>query len=253
MFVEVNGRLMNTAAFGAGPRTLLTFGTWVFGWEAWQCQLELLSRSWQTLAFDQRGCGESSAEPADITLDNLVDDIFGVMDACAVSRSVLAVESSSAIIGLHAVLQRPERFDGLILAAGTPALPAEAGDDQPGTPQELQAALSSFIAACIPAPEHAHLRRWLEHISSRCAPAQAAQLMRAVAGHNLTARLTDVAVPTLVMHGSSDAIVPVDIARDMAARIPHSQLYIIDGGDHVPIISRPREVASRIDAFLHAL
>ena len=59
MFVDVNGRRFNTAAFGTGLRTFLTFGTWVFGWEAWQCRLELLSRAWRTVAFDQRGCGDS--------------------------------------------------------------------------------------------------------------------------------------------------------------------------------------------------
>jgi hypothetical protein len=39
------------AAFGAGRRALLTFGTWAFGWEAWQCQLELLSSEWRTVAM----------------------------------------------------------------------------------------------------------------------------------------------------------------------------------------------------------
>jgi pimeloyl-ACP methyl ester carboxylesterase len=189
MFVDVSGRLFNAASFGIGPRTFLTFGTWVFGWEAWQCQLELLSRSWHTLAFDHRGCGETDAEPQEITLDALVDDVFGVMDALDVQRCVLAVESSSTIIALHAVLQHPDRFDGLVLVAGTPALPANAEDAALLTTAEHHAMLHSFIAACVPDPRHAHLRRWLQSISSRSSIEAAAQLYDCVAGQDLISRL----------------------------------------------------------------
>jgi pimeloyl-ACP methyl ester carboxylesterase len=253
MFVEISGRLINTASFGAGPRTFLTFGTWVFGWEAWQCQLELLSRSWRTVAFDHRGCGETVAEPDEISLEALVSDIFGVMDALNVQRCVLAVESSSTIIALHAVLQHPERFDGLILVAGVPSVPASSDDLAPRTEAELRETIEMFIAACVPAPGHGHLRRWLHTISSRCSPLQAAHLSHCVAGQDLTPRLADVGVPTLLIHGAADAIVPVSSAQLMAASIPHSRLLILEDSDHVPIMTRPVEVATAIDAFMHEL
>jgi pimeloyl-ACP methyl ester carboxylesterase len=253
MFVEVNGRLFNTASFGMGLRTFLTFGTWVFGWEAWQCQIELLSRSWRTVAFDHRGCGETVAEPHEITLEALVGDIFGVMEALDIQRCVLAVESSSTIIALHAVLQHPERFDSLILVAGVPALPASAADTAPHTVAELDATLQSFIAACVPAPYHVHLRRWLQNISRRCPAEQAAQLSQCVAGQDLTSQLADVAVPTLLIHGAADAIVPVSIAHLMAAHIPQNRLLVLADGDHVPILTQPVEVAAAIDAFMRQL
>jgi pimeloyl-ACP methyl ester carboxylesterase len=205
------------------------------------------------VAFDHRGCGETAAELYEITLDALVDDIFGVMDALEVQRCVLAVESSSTIIALHAVLKHPERFDGLILVAGTPALPANAGDAAPLTAAEHHAMLESFITACVPDSRHAHLRRWLQNISHRCSVEAAAQLYDCVAGQDLTSRLADVTVPTLLIHGAADAIVPVNSAQLMAAHIPKSRLLILEDGDHVPIMTQPIEVAAAIDAFMREL
>jgi pimeloyl-ACP methyl ester carboxylesterase len=250
MFIRVGNQLVNTVSFGAGPRTLLTFGTWVFGWEAWQCQLELLSRSWHAVAFDHRGCGETVASAESITLDALVKDIFGVMDALSIGRTVLAVESSSAIIALRAVLEQPERFTGLVLVAGTPSLPSQDPATLPRTEAELRTLLDGFIGVCVPAPDHQHLRRWLSNISQRCSLEQANRLSLCVAGQDLTPRLREVQVPTLLIHGSADAVVPVGIAQAMAAELPRNQLAILPESDHVPIITRPEEVAQLIDGFV---
>jgi pimeloyl-ACP methyl ester carboxylesterase len=56
-------------------------------------------------------------------------------------------------------------------------------------------------------------------------------------------------VPTLVIHGSRDAIVPLPVGTATAAAIPGAALVVIAGAGHVPTMTRPTQVAAAIDAW----
>jgi pimeloyl-ACP methyl ester carboxylesterase len=62
-------------------------------------------------------------------------------------------------------------------------------------------------------------------------------------------RLAAVAVPTLVIHGSDDKIVPLEGGRALAAGIPNSTLVIVEGAGHVPTLTFPLQVADAINSF----
>ena len=62
-----------------------------------------------------------------------------------------------------------------------------------------------------------------------------------------------IAVPTLVIHGKSDSVVPFEQANRLAGRVPDARLLAIDGGEHVSIFTHRNEVRSTIDAFLSPL
>jgi 3-oxoadipate enol-lactonase len=57
--------------------------------------------------------------------------------------------------------------------------------------------------------------------------------LAAVMSHNTEARLGRVAVPTLVVHGDEDLVVPVENGRRLAARIPRARLVILPGIGHL--------------------
>lgn len=60
--------------------------------------------------------------------------------------------------------------------------------------------------------------------------------------------LEEIQVPTLVIHGTADAIVPVGIGEWMAATIPDAVFVPIDGAGHVPTLTRPHAVVAAIEA-----
>jgi pimeloyl-ACP methyl ester carboxylesterase len=60
--------------------------------------------------------------------------------------------------------------------------------------------------------------------------------------------LSRISVPTLVMHGSADVIVPPELGRQVAHEIPDAQFLLIEGAGHVPTITRPLEVVEAIRA-----
>ena len=66
--------------------------------------------------------------------------------------------------------------------------------------------------------------------------------------------LKDIAVPTLVVHGTKDPLVPFEEhGKRLATEIPGAQLLAAEGGEHVTIFTHRREVQSRVSAFLQEL
>jgi pimeloyl-ACP methyl ester carboxylesterase len=54
-------------------------------------------------------------------------------------------------------------------------------------------------------------------------------------------------VPTLIIHGELDAIIPLAVAETTARAIPDSKLVVIPGAGHVPAMTRPEEVVAAIN------
>ena len=65
--------------------------------------------------------------------------------------------------------------------------------------------------------------------------------------------LADIRVPTLVVHGTADAAVPIDHARFLADRVAHAQMHIIKGADHMMPVSHQEEVVRVITEFIDGL
>lgn len=251
VFIEINGRLTRVMDFGQGDRTLVTHGGWTGNWELWEQQAEALAKQgWRVIAYDHRGSGvtDTSDGAASISLDSMVDDLFAVMDALGIERCVVAGESMGTTIALLAVLRCPERFDGLVLVAGSgvwrrvSTMPFLAG-----LTIAYRLTLRVFAAIAIPERDvRRYVRRWALSILRQARPRAARKLVAVITGHDLRPRLAEVDVPTLVVHGTRDLIVLPRDGRALAAAIPRAQLVMIEGAGHVPTMTRPAEVSEAI-------
>jgi sigma-B regulation protein RsbQ len=248
MFIVVNEKQINTVSFGKGRRTFLAHGGWVANWEVWQQPFELMSESWRCVSYDHRGAGESPVPPHTITPEILVDDLFAVMDALEVERCVLGGESAGAFIALMAALRQPERFEGLVLIGGTSSITAETVKALvDGSRTDYPTTIKNFANACVPESNSAHIRRWIRDILLRAEPESAARMLESAYEREFKLALTDIAIPTLVIHGSDDVIVPMEVGKYIANAIPDAELLILEGVGHVPTMTRPKEVVAAIE------
>lgn len=251
MCLDINNRKVFSLSYGAGPRIFLAHGGWVGDSELWLQPLEILSQSWRAVTYDHRGTGLTTSVPNDITYQGLVDDLFAVMDALRIEKCVLAGESSGVHVALGAYFAHPDRFEGLVLVDGNPG----SSDRPPGeewlTPIRLDftAYWKDFVDNCIPEPGVDHIRRWGRRIGARADSECAARLASLFGGVTFSDRLAEVAVPTLVIHGSDDKIVPLEGGRVLASGIPNSRLVIVEGAGHVPTMTFPVQVADAINSF----
>ena len=251
MFLDINNRKVFSLSFGVGPRTFLAHGGWMGDSELWLQPFEILSQSWRTVTYDHRGTGLTTSVPDDITRQGLVDDLFTVMDALAIEKCILAGESSGVLIALEAYFAHPDRFDGLALVDGYPGSYAGQSNDERLTAMRLDwpRYWSDFVDNCVTEPGADHIRRWGRRIGARSDGEHAARLSAVSGGVSFQDRLAEVAVPTLVIHGSGDKIIPLGGGQALAAGIPGSKLVVIEGSGHVPTLTFPVQVADAINAF----
>lgn len=245
MFIPAGGHLLNAVSLGTGERTFVAHGGWVGSWELWQQPLELMQPDWRCIAFDHRGSGASTAPPEAVSPEGLVNDLFAVLDHFAVETCVLAGESLGALTVIAAALLQPDRFDGLVIVDGVVET-SGTRVDHASVRADYAAYVTAFVDACVPEPDSEHLRRWGRQILMRADSEAAARMLESHDAPRLAPDLTHVSVPTLVIHGDRDAIVPLAVGRATAAAIPDAELVVISGAGHVPTVTRPGAVVEAI-------
>jgi pimeloyl-[acyl-carrier protein] methyl ester esterase len=73
--------------------------------------------------------------------------------------------------------------------------------------------------------------------------------LKALINTDLRAKLDKVKTPTLIVHGSEDAVCNVECGRYLAANIPGAKLAIIDGAGHAPFVTRAEEFQKIVTEF----
>jgi pimeloyl-ACP methyl ester carboxylesterase len=74
-------------------------------------------------------------------------------------------------------------------------------------------------------------------------------LIQCTYGIDLRPRLAGLQIPTLILHGAQDAIVPLSDSEFVATQIPINDFHLFQATGHVPTMTRPLEVAEQIHQF----
>ncbi len=186
-------------------------------------------RRLRCLAFDSRGHGESDKphDPAAYAREDLVGDIFAVMDHAGIEKADLMGYSMGARLALAATLARPERFHNLILG-GVGGRMFEAS--QPGNP--MADAMDADDPNAISDP----LLRSFRHFADEQGEDREALAACARAQHGSfdRERLAQLRVPTLVVAGARDAL--AGDPDELAHAIPGARAITLPGCDHFSAI-----------------
>jgi pimeloyl-ACP methyl ester carboxylesterase/DNA-binding CsgD family transcriptional regulator len=235
-----------------------------YEWESpvWQHWIRFFSDHFRYIRYDERGCGMSERASGDLSVERWVGDLEDVIDAAAPAEpfALLGISQGAAMCIAYAV-RHPERVSRLLLYGGYARGVARRGD--PARETEYRAIIDLvragwgrdnpafrriFTSRFIPRGTDEQLR-WFDDLCLKTTTAEiAARLMEARAEVDIAELLDRVQVPTLVVHGRNDAIVPIAEGRLLAERIPAAQFVELDSDNHVllgdePAWERFREVA----------
>jgi len=248
---------------GSGPPVLLIHGLGLSG-GAWWRTVSVLSRTFRVISFDNRGVGRSESRTYSYTTEAMADDAALVLDAAGVEQAHIYGISLGGMVAQQLALRHPRRVRSLVLGATHAGGPRAARPERevvdffrrrPELPQE-EGAWASVPYNYGPRCRRRHAARIAEDIAQRLAhpfPAGAyrAQLIAAQL-HNCFGRLDRLEVPTIIVHGRLDRLIPVRNAELIADRIPAARLRILEQSGHMYPTEQP-EVDGEISAFLEKI
>ncbi len=250
-----DNRILSYAAAGSGPPLVLLHG-WAMSATVFNEAMLELSNEFRVLAPDLPGHGGSTAA-GDYSLDALADDLQCWMAGLELSDIRLLGWSMGGQIALRLAARAPQRLSRLLLVATTPRFvindewPHGLPDAQVqflarGLRRRFSATLDDFFARQFATDEVSDQR--LLQLQQQVSPAVRPPQVEAALAALETLRFSDqresvatLAVPTLVMHGEQDAIIPVAAGRYLAGQLPESRLQLLPGLGHAPFLSRPRD------------
>ncbi|MGA8988057.1 alpha/beta fold hydrolase [Aeromicrobium sp.] len=248
---RINGYETSLLDVGTGPRVLVTHGGWIGNWELWKRPAaELSARGWRVIAFDHRGSGSSTAPVTN--LDDMVDDLFAVMDHCGVEQCVLAGESMGSLVVERAVARDPGRFTHLVVVAGAARFPRTPPIRAfgVGLRRAYDPTLRLFVRLATPERDAGRaIREWGLRFLRLAEPQAARALFTLLAGTDQRELVSSINVPTLVIHGAADLIVPLPFARELVRLQPHAKLVVLPWVGHVPTMTRSTRICDEIERF----
>jgi pimeloyl-ACP methyl ester carboxylesterase/DNA-binding winged helix-turn-helix (wHTH) protein len=241
-YVTNDGAAIAYQVFGEGPNLVLIEGFTTNVEVHWEHPaiarfLRRLGSFCRVAVLDKRGTGLSERiGPGEAPpLEQRADDVRAVMDACGMARATVFGSSEGGSLSVLLAAAHPERVERLVLHgtwARHPWIEGPGGrrlafvEDTWGTGRVF-AALAETMAATSSG------RRFLGRLERQAAtPTTARRLVELMSAIDVTSLLPSVAVPTLVIHRTDDAVYGIGPARDVAAGIPGARLLELPGRDH---------------------
>jgi len=259
MFADVNGvRTFYELSGPPGGRVLAlchSLGTSTALWDRQRAAAESAFAGMRILTYDVRGHGKSAVSPVDVSIEVLAADFIALLDLLGVDRVDFAGVSLGGIVGQWLGARAPERVGRLILANTAAKLGAlEMWNTRIAV--VLEQGLSPIVSNAI--------RRWFTSDFAEREPPVAETFRRilletppdgyvgacaAIRDADLRALASQIAVPTLVVAGESDAVTTVDDATWLAANIPNASMITLPAA-HLANVEAASEFNDAVSQFL---
>jgi pimeloyl-ACP methyl ester carboxylesterase len=227
----------------------------------WNGQLDGLSDSCRVIAPDLRGFGGSEVVPGVATMEQMADDLAGLLDSLAIQEPVVFCGlSMGGYVAWQFALRHRRRLSKLILCdtraiADTPDAAAGRLKTAERVLKEGSAVVADGMLPKLFGPQTQTAQPAIveatRQVMLRTSPAGIAAALHGMAQRpDVTPRLSEIDVPTLVIGGEHDAISPPAEMRSFAAKMPNARFVEVPGAGHMAPLESPDFVNAAIKEFL---
>jgi pimeloyl-ACP methyl ester carboxylesterase len=266
--VDAAGAEVHYVELGEGSETLLFVHGLSGSWQNWLEQIPHCSRTRRVLAPDLPGFGASPMPPWEISIEAYGRLVSSFLDALGVESCGLVGNSMGGFIAAEAAIRDPARFEKLVLASA-------AGISSAAMRREPADAVGRVAAAAAPIglrwQERALLRPGLRELAFRQIVRWPLRLrpellweqfmhgaarpgflpaINGLVGYDIHDRLEEVEIPTLIVWGRDDRVIPSADAAGYAERLRNSETFIFGDTGHLPQLERPVRFNRVLEAFL---
>jgi len=192
---------------------------------------ERLASFTRFIRFDRRGTGLSDPVERPPTLEQQMDDLHAVMDDVGVERAALFAGSDAGLGALFAATH-PDRVSHLVLWG----VATRVTDCRPETVEVILDAIDHWGTGGLLDGYAPGMRGdaryedwWIRNERATCAPSMARKIAELNVQSDVNPILPTIRVPTLMLHRTGDRLVPVEVGKDVARRIPNARFVEIPG------------------------
>jgi 3-oxoadipate enol-lactonase len=257
--LTVNGVSLAVDVRGEGPAVLFVHG-YPLDRTIWTPQLEALD-GWRRIAPDLRGMGQSDAPDLGYSMATYASDLAALLDTLGIERTVLCGLSMGGYVAFEFLRRWRNRVSGLVLIAtraeadspeARRARDAAANEAREGGARVIAEAMLPKLLA--PGATGVLVERVRSLIAAIPVPGIVGALGAMRDRPDSTALLPTLGgLPTLVIAGGDDQLIPVSQTSAMAAAIPGARLVVAPGAAHLPTLETPSIVTDALRSFLGTL
>lgn len=268
--VELPGAEVVYAEIGEGEPVIFVHGLGGC-WRNWLENLPPLGRKHRAIAIDLPGFGESPMPRWEISMGAYGRLLHDFCERLGIERvAALVGNSMGGFVATEAAIERPRRFQRLVLVSAAGISFAEAsGRRARAVGRSLEAAAPLLagdrnvwlarprgrriaFGRVMRNPERLRPEILAEQVKPGLGSPGFAPAMAAIAGYDTRDRLPEIEIPTLVVWGLGDRVVPVEAALGYHRLIPQSRLEIFERTGHVPQLERPVRFNALLDEFIES-
>ena len=260
--VKSNGINIYYEEQGSGEPLLLIMGFTV-SLIGWHWNIPAFAQNFRTIAFDNRGVGRSDKPDVPYSMAMFADDTVGVLDALGIERAHVFGISMGGMIAQEFTLRYPQRVKTLSLGCTSCGGQNTVLSQDPDVLNMLgniasvdvqQAALIMTKVAVTPwfLQKRIDILLELNQLSAQHPTPKHGMVrqMEAISGHDTYERLPQITVPTLVITGKEDGLVPPENSITLSQRIPNADLAILSNASHLFNIELPETTVEMVSGFI---
>jgi 3-oxoadipate enol-lactonase len=234
---------------GVGDPVVLIMGLG-YPSDMWFRIIPSLAERYRVLRLDNRGAGRTGDAPgAPYTVETMAGDVLAVLDAAGEASAHVVGVSMGGLVAQELAITVPDRVRSLVLCCTHPGL-ADAvlnpeairflTDRVSMTAQDAAEASIRFNYA--PTTPRSRIEEdWAVRLPLACSAHGYKAQVEGTARWSGLDRLTRVEVPTLLLHGAEDRLVPVANAHRIAQALPTSEVALINGANHLFMTDQPEQ------------
>ena len=228
--IPVNGMRMYVEIYGEGPPLLLVHAFTASG-QTWRPFVGEFAKNFRVIVPDLRGHGWSDNPRKEFTHRLMAADLFALLDALNVGPVRAIGVSNGALVLMHMAVQQRDRIEAMVLVGAAPYLGEEARTIM------RNSTVDNMTAQDWTAARQVH-RLGDEQI--RLLRATMNQFKDNTDDVNFTPpMLAKISARTLIVHGDHDPVFPLAMPMELRQSIPHSYLWVVPGGGHIPAFEQP--------------
>lgn len=255
----------NVNVIGRGPIDMIFAHGYGCDQNMWRLMTPAFEERYRIVLYDLCGSGSSDLTAYDrekyATLAGHAADVLEIIDAVSDGPVVFVGHSVSAMIGMLAGIQRPDRFHSQVMVGPSPCYLNDGdyvgGFSRSDIEQLLETLDSNYLgwaSAMAPtimgAPDRPDLREELTNSFCRTDPEIAKHFARVTFSSDNRADVAKSTTRTLILQCSDDIIAPLTVGDYLATHLPNAQLRLIDNFGHCPHLSNPQAIVAAMSDFL---